>query len=183
VLPGGSAVVDAWDVAIGMLRIAQIGRSGERYILSGGFAELADIVANLAALTGGKPPKSRISFLAAIALATAAETWSRITGNDSLMPVEAIRLMNARLCVTAAKAEKEHAHRVVGVLVEDRGIGLGVRPIAVIACCNEGLRLLLIVALITDELQDVGVIRVEDRHIFAARRVFPPDLMTPANAS
>jgi dihydroflavonol-4-reductase len=107
VLPGGSAVVDARDVAIGMLHIAQIGRSGERYILSGGFAELADIVANLAALTGGKLPKRRISFMAAIALATAAETWSRITGNDSLMSVEAIRLMNARLCVTAAKADKE----------------------------------------------------------------------------
>jgi dihydroflavonol-4-reductase len=105
--PGGSAIVDARDVAIGMLRIAQIGRSGERYILSGGFAELTDIVADLAALTGAEPPKRRIPFAAAIALATAAETWSRITGNDSPMSVEAIRLMNARLRVTAAKAEKE----------------------------------------------------------------------------
>jgi dihydroflavonol-4-reductase len=104
--PGGSAVVDARDVAIAMLRIAQVGRSGERYILSGGFAELTDIVANLAALTGVKPPKRQIPFGAAIALATAAETWSRITGNDSPMSVEAIRLMNACLRVTAAKAEK-----------------------------------------------------------------------------
>jgi dihydroflavonol-4-reductase len=83
--PGGSAVVDARDAAIGMIRIAQIGRSGERYILSGGFAELADIVANLAALTGAKPPKMRIPFTVAIALATAAETWLRITGNNSPM--------------------------------------------------------------------------------------------------
>jgi dihydroflavonol-4-reductase len=105
--PGGSAVVDARDVAIGMLRIAEIGRSGERYILSGDFVELTDIIANLAALTGAKPPKRRIPFGAALALATAVETWSRITGNDSPMSVEAIRLMNARLCVTAAKAEKE----------------------------------------------------------------------------
>jgi dihydroflavonol-4-reductase len=105
--PGGSAVVDARDVAIAMLRIAQVGLSGERYILSGGFAELTDIVANLAAWTGAKPPKRQIPFGAAIALATAAETWSRITGNDSPMSVEAIRLMNARLRVTAAKAEKE----------------------------------------------------------------------------
>jgi dihydroflavonol-4-reductase len=48
-----------------------------------------------------------IPFVVAIALATAAETWSRITGNDSPMSVEAIHLMNARLHVTAAKAEKE----------------------------------------------------------------------------
>jgi dihydroflavonol-4-reductase len=105
--PGGSAVVDARDVAIAKLRIAQVGRPGERYILSGGFAEPADIVANLAALTGVKPPKRRIPFRAAIALATAAETWSRITRNECPMSVKAIRLMNARLRVTAVKAEKE----------------------------------------------------------------------------
>jgi len=105
--PGGSAVVDARDVAAGMLRIAEIGRSGERYILSGGFAELADIILSLARLTDAKPPKRRIPIAAAIALATAAETWSRITATTSPMSVEAIRLMNARLRVTSAKAEKE----------------------------------------------------------------------------
>jgi dihydroflavonol-4-reductase len=105
--PGGSAVVDARDVAAGMLRIAEVGDSGERYILSGGFVELADIIANLASLTGAKAPKKKIPFAAAVALAIAAETWSRITGTDSPMSVEAIRLMNARLCVTSAKSEKE----------------------------------------------------------------------------
>jgi dihydroflavonol-4-reductase len=105
--PGGSAVVDARDVAAGMLRITEIGRSGEQYILSGGFAELADVIANLVTLTGAKPTKRRIPFAAAVALATAAETWSQITGTISPMSVEAIRLMNARLSVTSAKAEKE----------------------------------------------------------------------------
>jgi dihydroflavonol-4-reductase len=105
--PGGSSVVDARDVAVSMLRIAESGHSGERYILSGDFAELADIIANLAALSGAKPPKRHIPFAAAVALATAAETWSRITRTASPMSVEAIRLMNARLRVTAAKAEKE----------------------------------------------------------------------------
>jgi dihydroflavonol-4-reductase len=73
----------------------------------GTFAELAYIIANLAALTGAKPPKRHIPFSAAIALATAVETWSRMTGTISPMSVEAIRLMNARLRVTSAKAEKE----------------------------------------------------------------------------
>lgn len=45
---GGSALVDAEDVATGMLRAAEIGRSGERYILSGDFAELSDIIARAA---------------------------------------------------------------------------------------------------------------------------------------
>jgi hypothetical protein len=59
------------------------------------------------ASTGVKPPKARIPFAAAVALATAAETWSRILGNTSPMSAEPIRLMNARLRVTAVKAEKE----------------------------------------------------------------------------
>ena len=105
--PGGSSVVDARDVASGMLRMAEIGRSRERYILGGTFAELAYIIANLAALTGAKPPKRHIPFAAAVALATAVETWSRMTGTTSPMSVEAIRLMNARLSVTSAKADKE----------------------------------------------------------------------------
>jgi dihydroflavonol-4-reductase len=105
--PGGSAVVDARDVAAGMLRITEIGRSGEQYILRGGFAELADVIANLVTLTGAKPTKRHIPFAAAVALATAAETCSQITGTISPMSVEAIRLMNARLSVTSAKAEKE----------------------------------------------------------------------------
>lgn len=105
--PGGSAVADVRDVAAAMLRIAERGRSGERYILSSGFAELADIIAKLAALTGAKPPTRRIPFAPAVLLATAVETWSRITGVSSPMSVEAIRLMNARLNVSSAKAKKE----------------------------------------------------------------------------
>jgi dihydroflavonol-4-reductase len=105
--PGGSAVVDARDVATSMLRMAEIGRSGERYILSGGFVELGDLFANLAALTAATAPTRSIPFAVALALAIGAEAWSRITHTVSPMSVEAIRLMNARLQVTSAKAEKQ----------------------------------------------------------------------------
>lgn len=105
--PGGASVVDVRDVAAGMLRIAESGRSGERYILSGPLVELGDIMKELAALTGAREPKIRIPFPAAIAFAAAAETWSRITGTPSPMSVEGLRLMNARHAVTAAKAKRE----------------------------------------------------------------------------
>ena len=88
--PGGSALVDARDVATGMLRAAEIGRCGERHILSGDFAELSDIIARLAALTGAKPPKRRIRFGFTVAIATAEETWSRLTRADSPMSFEGI---------------------------------------------------------------------------------------------
>jgi dihydroflavonol-4-reductase len=105
--PGGTSVVDARDVAAGMLRVAEMGRSGERYILSARFAELGEIVTRLAILSQGKPPKVRIPFAGAMALAAFAETWSRVTHKPTPLSIEGIRLMNARLAVTAAKAQRE----------------------------------------------------------------------------
>jgi dihydroflavonol-4-reductase len=105
--PGGSSVVDARDVAAGMLRIAEVGRSGERYILSGPFAELGEIITRLAILSGGKPPKMRLPFAGAMAFAAFAETWSRLTHKPTPVSIEGIRFMNARLAVTSAKARRE----------------------------------------------------------------------------
>ena len=105
--PGGSSVVDARDVAAGMLRIAESGRSGERYILSGPFMNLGDILAMLASLTGNDAPRIRIVFAGALTMAALAETWSRLTGSPNVTSVEGIRLMNARIAVSAAKAERK----------------------------------------------------------------------------
>ena len=105
--PGGSSTADARDVAAGMLRIAEVGRAGERYILSGRYVDLGEILTGLAALSAGKPPRIRIPFAGALTVAAMAETWSRITGKSSPITLEGIRLMNARLAVNAAKAERE----------------------------------------------------------------------------
>ena len=105
--PGGTSVVDARDVAAGMLRVAEMGQSGERYILSGPFVELGEIVTRLVALSRGKPPKVRLPFVGAMALAAFAETWSRLTHKPTPLSIEGIRLMNARLAVTAARAQRE----------------------------------------------------------------------------
>jgi dihydroflavonol-4-reductase len=105
--PGGSSVVDARDVAAGMLRIAEVGRAGESYILSGRFAGLEDIIRKLAEATKAKAPTARLPFAGALTLAAFAEMWSRLTGAPSAMSIESIRLMNARLAVTAEKAERE----------------------------------------------------------------------------
>ena len=105
--PGGSSVADARDVAHGMLRIAEAGRSGERYILSGRFVELSEIVAILSKLTATKTPKMQLPFAGAMALAAGAETWSRFTRQPSPLSLESVRIMHARLAVTAAKAQRE----------------------------------------------------------------------------
>jgi dihydroflavonol-4-reductase len=105
--PGGSSVVDVRDVAAAMLRMAEVGRTGERYILSGPFVALEEIIWKLAAAAGTRAPTVRLPFAAALVLAAFAETWARLTRKPSAMSVESIRLMNARLAVTAKKAERE----------------------------------------------------------------------------
>lgn len=105
--PGGAAVVDARDVAAAMLRIAESGRSGERYLLSAGYAGLDTIVQGLAERAGVAAPRRQMPFAAALALAWTAETWARLTRRPSALSVQSMRLMNARLNVSAAKAERE----------------------------------------------------------------------------
>lgn len=105
--PGGSSVVDARDVAAGMLRIAEVGRTGERYILSNRFVDLDEIVRTLAAASDAKAPTAHLPFAGALVLAAFAETWSRLMHKPSAMSIESIRLMNARLAVTAEKAKRE----------------------------------------------------------------------------
>ena len=105
--PGGTSVADARDVAAGMLRIAEVGRSGERYILSGRFVGLDEIMKSLGQAAEAKAPEMKLPYALAISFAAVAETWSRITGKPNVMSLEGIRLMNARLEVSSAKAERE----------------------------------------------------------------------------
>jgi hypothetical protein len=63
-----------------------------------------------------------------------------------------------------------HAHRVVGVLKEDRLVGLAVER-AVVARVDERPRLLLFLGLAANELLDVRVIDVEDHHLGRSSRL------------
>ena len=73
------------------------------------------------------------------------------------------------------------ADAVVGVLEEDRAVGLAGEA-GVVARFDQRPGLLLLVRLRIDELEDVRV-PASRMTIFAARRVLPPDFTTPAKAS
>jgi dihydroflavonol-4-reductase len=107
ILPGGMNAVDARDVAEGMIRAAEQGRSGEKYILAGNFVTLADVSGALARVTGLPAPRLRIPYPIAWTYASLAQTWARITGGQTLVTVAAVRMLQARLRVTSAKAERE----------------------------------------------------------------------------
>jgi dihydroflavonol-4-reductase len=54
--PGKNNFVDVRDVARGMVRVAEKGRTGERYILGGENLTYADIITRIARIAGSKPP-------------------------------------------------------------------------------------------------------------------------------
>src|SRR5229473_5460742 len=105
--PGGTSVVDARDVAVGMIRAAERGRAGEKFILSGDFVTLADVIRMLEQVTGRSGPGVRIPYPVAFAYAAVSETWAKLTGGKTLVSLKGVRMMQARLAVTSAKAERE----------------------------------------------------------------------------
>jgi dihydroflavonol-4-reductase len=109
VVDGGACIVDARDVARATLTAMDRGHSGERYIIGGRYFELADVFATLERVTGVQAPKRRIPYPAALVLGVAFETWARLSGNTSLITVEAVKTMHARKAVASDKATTELA--------------------------------------------------------------------------
>ncbi|HET9955617.1 MAG TPA: NAD-dependent epimerase/dehydratase family protein, partial [Polyangiaceae bacterium] len=101
--PGGAEVVDARDVAQAMIRIAARGRAGERYLVSQGFLSLLEIVKLLGAVTGRSAPSATLPYPVALAFASVAEAWAKLTGTASAISLPAIRMMHARLCFSNYK--------------------------------------------------------------------------------
>jgi dihydroflavonol-4-reductase len=64
IAPGRAAVVDARDVAGAVVRAAERGRSGERYIVGGRAATLQEIVETLERVSGVPAPRLRLPYFA-----------------------------------------------------------------------------------------------------------------------
>jgi dihydroflavonol-4-reductase len=105
--PGGTCVVDARDVAAGMVSAAERGRSGEKYLLAGPFTTLEQVITTLSQVTGVPAPRTRLPYAVAWAYAALTQTWARIKNSPSLVSLTAVRMMHARLDATSAKAERE----------------------------------------------------------------------------
>jgi dihydroflavonol-4-reductase len=105
--PGGTSIVDARDVAQGMVRAAERGRPGERYILGGTYYSLAEVLQLLGTVTGIPAPTLAIPYGVAFTIAALAETWARLTGTPTVMTVEGVRTLAAALSVSSARAQRE----------------------------------------------------------------------------
>jgi len=109
IIPGGASVVDARDVADAMIRAAQHGRPGERYVVGGSLASLGEIALTLETVTGQRAPRLKIPYPIAVAVAWLAQTAATLKGGDSLLTVSGVRTMREGMKhnLSSAKAERE----------------------------------------------------------------------------
>jgi len=106
-LDTGLNLVHVDDVAEGHLAALRRGKIGERYILGGENVLLADMLADIAGLTGRRPPRLRLPRAVVIPVAYAAEATAWLTGRDPFTTRDGIRMAEHRMFFTAAKAERD----------------------------------------------------------------------------
>ena len=105
--PGRVSVVDARDVADGVLRAAERGRAGERYIVAGRPATLLEISETLERVSGVPGPRLRLPYLPMLSFAYASKFFGRITGAPVLVTPEAIRTLQEGYDMSSEKAVRE----------------------------------------------------------------------------
>ena len=86
-------LVDARDVAIGMIAAMRKGRPGRRYLLGGHNRELVDWLQLLGTQTGRSLPRWRAPYAVALAVAWSSEKWAtHVTGKVPMATVTGVRL-------------------------------------------------------------------------------------------
>jgi len=107
----GLAVVHVADVAAGHLAALRHGRIGERYILGGENVELSELLAEVARLIGGRPPRVRLPRWPLLPIAHVNEALARLTGREPFLNVESLRLSATTMFFDDAKARRELGYR------------------------------------------------------------------------
>ncbi|MAH84728.1 MAG: NAD-dependent dehydratase [Rhodospirillaceae bacterium TMED8] len=104
----GLNIVHVDDVAEGHLLAFDKGVPGERYILGGQNMTLREILAEVAKLTGGKPPTLKLPHNLVMPIAIFAELWVRLIGGDEpFVTVDGVRMAKKKMYFSSAKAERE----------------------------------------------------------------------------
>jgi dihydroflavonol-4-reductase len=103
----GLNLVHVDDVAAGHLLALERGKIGERYVLGAVNLSLKEILAEIAAVVGRKPPRVRLPHNLVLPVAYLSEAWARVTGGDEpRVTVVGVRLAKKKMFFTAEKAER-----------------------------------------------------------------------------
>jgi dihydroflavonol-4-reductase len=103
----GLNVLDARDCARGHLLAYERGRVGERYILGAENLTLAQILFQLAKITGRKAPSTQIPYAVAYAAGMFSTALAALTGKPPRVPIEAVRMAKKKMWVSGEKARAE----------------------------------------------------------------------------
>jgi dihydroflavonol-4-reductase len=107
----GLNMVHVDDVAAGHLLAFERGRIGERYVLGGQNATLAEILATVAAETGRTAPRIRIPRQAVAPLAYFTEAIAMVTGKEPMLTRDGLKMAKNKMFFSSAKAERELGYR------------------------------------------------------------------------
>ncbi|HEV7994699.1 MAG TPA: hopanoid-associated sugar epimerase [Stellaceae bacterium] len=114
-LPGfvdtGLNIVHVDDVAAGHLAAAELGRIGERYVLGGDNMALAKILSEVARRVGRRPPRLKVPYAAAFAVAVAAELAARLGRREPFTTLDGVRMAKKKMYFSSAKASREFGYR------------------------------------------------------------------------
>jgi len=103
----GLNVAHVDDVALGHLLAAQMGEIGRRYILGGENLSLAEILAEVARVSGRRPPALKIPYGVVLPIAAGAEALARLTGREPFATVDGVRMSRKKMFFSSARAMRE----------------------------------------------------------------------------
>jgi dihydroflavonol-4-reductase len=106
-LETGLNLVHVDDVAAGHLLALDKGVVGERYILGGQDVGLGRMLADIAGLTGRKPPTLRLPAAPLYPLALVTEAVAQLTGREPFLTRDALKMASHHMFFSSAKAERE----------------------------------------------------------------------------
>jgi len=108
----GLNAVHVDDIARGHLLAFERGKAGERYVLGGENMSLRDILALVAAITGGKAPRVRIPHDLILPFAYLAEAWARFSGGgEPFATVDGLSMAKKKMYFSHEKAARELDYR------------------------------------------------------------------------
>jgi len=100
-------VVGVDDAARAMILAAEHGRSGERYLISERMMPLNEVVRIAADEAGVRPPQRSIPIPVLYALGALGSLRARLTGKDSELSLQSVRMMRAESDLDHSKAVRE----------------------------------------------------------------------------
>ena len=103
----GLNLVHVDDCARGHLLAFERGTPGERYILGGENLTLRDILLTLGRITGRPAPRMRLPNRFLVPFAYGAEVWARLTGGETRLTVDTLRMARKRMFFSSEKAARE----------------------------------------------------------------------------